>query len=171
MILLPGHLVAQPRSAEDLYIHGRGYLDRFTPDYESAEKWFRLAAERGLADAQFNLGLLYLEGKGVPQSEFEARNWFLRAAEQRHAPAQVNLAILYATAAIPDLVQAYMWLSLSLDPSPREKALFDIVYLKRGEATERRARKVRESVAGQMTPQERARATQLAEEWRARHSQ
>jgi TPR repeat protein len=38
----------------------------------SALGWYRKAAEAGHADAQFNLGALYLKGLGVAKSEAEA---------------------------------------------------------------------------------------------------
>ena len=36
-------------------------------DYAEANKWFRKAAEQGLADAQYNLGSAYCRGHGVKQ--------------------------------------------------------------------------------------------------------
>src|SRR6202035_927395 len=50
-------------------------------DYVGAAKEWRPLAEMGDPIAQFNLGLLYLDGHGVPQSSMEAANWFRRAAE------------------------------------------------------------------------------------------
>ena len=41
-------------------------------DYEAT----RLAAEQGDADAQFNLGVMYGNGRGVPQDDAEADRWF-----------------------------------------------------------------------------------------------
>jgi TPR repeat protein len=35
-------------------------------DYAQAAIWYRKAAEQGSAEAQFNLGLLYDNGLGVP---------------------------------------------------------------------------------------------------------
>ena len=35
-------------------------------DYTEAVRWYRKAAEMGLAEAQFNLGGKYYEGQGVP---------------------------------------------------------------------------------------------------------
>jgi TPR repeat protein len=55
----------------------------------------RLAAERGDAKAQNNLGLLYDSGKGVPQDYAQAAVWFRRAADQGYSNAQFNLASLY----------------------------------------------------------------------------
>jgi TPR repeat protein len=56
----------------------------------------REKAEQGEADAQFNLGLLYANGEGVPQDYAEARTWYLKAAEQGDAKAQFNLGLLYS---------------------------------------------------------------------------
>ena len=36
-------------------------------DDAEAVKWYRLAAEQGTADAQYNLGVRYAKGRGVPQ--------------------------------------------------------------------------------------------------------
>ena len=47
---------------------------------EEAVTWFEAAAEQGDADSQFNLGLLYAEGKGMPKNLVRARMWFALAA-------------------------------------------------------------------------------------------
>ena len=43
-------------------------------------KWFTLAAEQGDAHAQFNLGLMYGKGTGVPQNYIRAHMWWNIAA-------------------------------------------------------------------------------------------
>lgn len=61
------------------YIKGRGVAR----NYAEAVKWFRKAAERGLVEAQYNLGLVYHhQGAGVTQNDVEAVKWFRKAAEQ-----------------------------------------------------------------------------------------
>ncbi|MDZ4816011.1 MAG: tetratricopeptide repeat protein, partial [Verrucomicrobiota bacterium] len=45
-----------------------------------AVKWYRKAAEQGNASAQFNLGLKYAKGEGVPKDEIEGLAWFILAA-------------------------------------------------------------------------------------------
>ena len=57
----------------------------------------KAAAEQGDADAQFNLGLMYDAGEGVPQNYTEAARWFRMAAEQGFADAQLNLGYMYDT--------------------------------------------------------------------------
>jgi TPR repeat protein len=38
-------------------------------------KWYRLAADQGDADAQYNLGVCYAKGEGVPQDKVLAYMW------------------------------------------------------------------------------------------------
>lgn len=66
-------------------------------DPELAAGWFFRAAEQGYADAQFNLGLLYINGEGVPQDIPHAVELFQKAAEQGHVDAQNNLGAMYFT--------------------------------------------------------------------------
>jgi hypothetical protein len=49
-----------------------------------AFRWSRIAANQVNANAQFNLGLRYVEGQGVDQNdkEEEAMRWYLMAADQ-----------------------------------------------------------------------------------------
>ena len=62
-----------------------------TQDYAEAARWFRKAADQGLAEAQFNLGIMYDGGQGVAQDYAEAVRWFRKAADQSLAAAQFNL--------------------------------------------------------------------------------
>ena len=50
--------------------------------HKEASKWFRLAAEQGDADAQFNMGLVYAKGQGTPQDYVLAHMWFSLAGSQ-----------------------------------------------------------------------------------------
>ena len=56
-----------------------------------------MAAEQGHAGAQYNLGLRYATGRGVPEDDAEAVRWYRMAAEQGHAGAQYALGFMYAT--------------------------------------------------------------------------
>jgi uncharacterized protein len=58
-------------------------------------KWVRKAAEQGHATAQYNLGLMYDTGYGVPKDLVEAVNWYRKAAEQGDAEAQYKLGVLF----------------------------------------------------------------------------
>ena len=52
---------------------------------------YRVKAETGEKDNQFQLGLAYLNGDGVPQSDEYAYIWFLKAAEQGYAIAEYSV--------------------------------------------------------------------------------
>jgi len=67
-------------------------------DDSEAIRWFRRAADLGLAEAQFNLGFMYAAGRGTERNMSEAARWYSLAAEQDLAAAQFNLGTLYATA-------------------------------------------------------------------------
>ena len=64
-------------------------------DYTQAARLFRPLAEQGIASAQFNLGMMYARGQGVPQDYQAALKWYRRAAEQGNASAQNNLGLMY----------------------------------------------------------------------------
>jgi len=57
---------------------------------EAAEK-LQKAAEQGNADAQYELGLLYLFGKGVPKDREKTAECFRKAAAQGHAEAAIEV--------------------------------------------------------------------------------
>jgi len=84
-------------------------------DYVEAARLYRLAAERGDANAQNNLGVLYLVGRGVPQDNTEAASWFRRAAEQGLAEAQYNIGSMHVTGegAVQDNSEAVRWWRLA----------------------------------------------------------
>mgnify|MGYP001960971729 CR=1 FL=1 len=74
-------------------------------------KWFRFAAEQGNARAQYNLGVMYEKGKGVPQNHNTAVKWYRLSAEQGDVFAQHNLGVGYykGTGVKQDYVYAHMW--------------------------------------------------------------
>jgi TPR repeat protein len=54
------------------------------------------SAKQGNVDAQFNLGAMYEDGKGVSQDYKTAVKWYTLAAQQGHADAQFNLGWIYS---------------------------------------------------------------------------
>ncbi|MEA3016885.1 MAG: uncharacterized protein QOI38_1607 [Sphingomonadales bacterium] len=62
-------------------------------NYEAAIREWRPLAERGDADAQFNMGQAYRLGRGVSADPRTSNMWFERAARQGHAQAEANLAL------------------------------------------------------------------------------
>ena len=83
-------------------------------DYAAAAKEWRPLAEKGDAPSQFNLGLMYVDGLGVPQDYNQALSWFERSAQQDYAKAQLNLGAMYASGKgiKRDYIQAYKWLNV-----------------------------------------------------------
>ena len=63
-------------------------------DWAAALREFRPLAEKGEADAQSTLGLMYSKGQGVAQNYAEALKWYRRAADQGLALAQFNLGVM-----------------------------------------------------------------------------
>lgn len=63
-------------------------------DYSGAVAIWRPLAERGDADAEFNLGQAYRLGRGVPTNLAAAKTWFERAANQGHVDAETTLGLL-----------------------------------------------------------------------------
>lgn len=96
----------EDRRADKAYLRG---------DYGTAVKDLQSLANAGEARAQYDLGVLYDKGQGVPQSDQEALQWYQRAAERGEPRAQYNLGLMYlkGQGVQPNLVQAYYWVSLS----------------------------------------------------------
>lgn len=64
-------------------------------DYAGAAQAWRVGAKGGDARAQFGLGVLCLEGKGVEKDPARAAAWFEAAAERGYRLAQFNLGNAY----------------------------------------------------------------------------
>ena len=143
LLLVPALGWADFRAGLDAYDRG---------DYETALAEFRPLAEQGYASAQYNLGVMYDNGLGVPQDYREAAKWYRFAAEQGKVKAQSNLASMYhfGQGVLKDDVLAHMWADLAASQGG-------------GDAV-----KIRDAVATSMTPQQIAVAQRLAREWKAK---
>lgn len=60
-----------------------------------AFKWFQLSALQGNKAAQFNLGMMYDNGRGVRQDYAKAVNWYRKAIDQGSVTAKYRLAYHY----------------------------------------------------------------------------
>ena len=120
-------------------------------DYETALPELRAAADGGHARAQYMLGSMYNEGKGVAPDRAAAAEWWHKAAAQNHAQAQFSLGVLYSSGkgAAKDNVAAHMWFSLAAEQGKRN------------------AKRLLKVIVTQMTPEQIAEAAQMAEDWRA----
>jgi len=126
-------------------------------DYATALRLLRPLAAQGDAAAQYNLGLMYDEGRGVTRDDAQAVNWYRKAADQGDANAQNNLGFMYAEGrgVAQDYVLAYMWINLAAARMPPG-----------GENTRENAVKARDGIAAKMTPEQIAEAQRLAREWK-----
>jgi TPR repeat protein len=123
-------------------------------DYAEAFKWYKQSGDKGLADAQLWLGVMYEAGQGIPQNYSEAAKWYRKSADQGDPDAQWSLSIMYdkGWGVVQDYVAAHMWANLSAS--------------KASEIVRKESVKLRDQLASKMTPQQIAEAQRLAREWK-----
>ncbi|MFZ1545569.1 MAG: tetratricopeptide repeat protein [Candidatus Nitrotoga sp.] len=80
-------------------------------DIRKAAEWYEKAAIQGHAKAQTGLGLLYVNGNGLPQDYVKGVDWLQKAAAQGDPEAQLHLGWLYRDGkGIPkDPAKALVW--------------------------------------------------------------
>ncbi len=105
-------LVALPATAQN---YQNGVAAARLGDYTTALREWQPLAAKGYANAQYKLGFMYEEGRGVPLNSITAAKWYRKAAEQGHAVAQRSLGMKYkyGIGVQQDYVFAHMWFSLS----------------------------------------------------------
>ena len=83
-------------------------------NFTTARDYLTPAAENGNPDAQYILGLIYLNGLNGAVNPYDAEKWLEAAANQGHTPAQIQLAYLYKDARMPiyNPSQAYYWFAV-----------------------------------------------------------
>ena len=111
-IFRPADIVAQ------LYL-GRRYAKGtgVDKDEKEAAHWFRLAADKGNAEAQRNLAFAIFHGRGVPRNDAEGIRRLRLAADGADAPAQRQLGYHFAIGhGVPaDEKEAVRWFRLAAD--------------------------------------------------------
>jgi uncharacterized protein len=85
LILGAGSALADVKAGVDRWMGG---------DFKGAVSEWRPLAEKGDADAQFNLAQAYKMGRGVPVDLAQAQAWYQKAAAKGHQQAQVNVGLL-----------------------------------------------------------------------------
>jgi len=93
----------------------------------------KVRADQGHSSAQYNLGLMYAEGKGITQNYKEAVKWYRKSAEQGHSTAQASLGWLYYTGkGVPrDYKEAFQWCKKSSDQGDADaQSILGIMYAK-----------------------------------------
>ncbi len=159
--------------------------------YGIALREWRPLAEQGNAKAQYNLGVMYRNGHGVPQDDAEAMGWWRKAAEQGNAGAQNNLGVMYGKGlGVPqDYAEAVGWYRKAAEQGyataqhklgvmygkgldvPQDEAQA-YMWFKLASSTfppgedRDRAVKNRDIAAERMTPAQISEAQKLAREWK-----
>ena len=80
-------------------------------DYVTAMKLYQSAAAGGIPYAMFNIGVMYLDGKGVDRSYINAMKWYKQAAEKGYAQAQFAMGTMYeqSQGVKKDVAEAVKW--------------------------------------------------------------
>jgi uncharacterized protein len=78
-----------PNATRFQYQLGRAYEKNIK--YGEAVSWYRKAAEKGSPAAQYSLGVMYANGRGVPRDDAQAIAWYRKAAEQGLDAARAEL--------------------------------------------------------------------------------
>lgn len=71
----------------------------------------KMQAERGAAESQAILGVLYTKGIGVAKNNIEALKWYNKAADQGNTSAQLIVGVRYAEGigVVQDYEEALRW--------------------------------------------------------------
>ncbi len=93
-------------------------------DYAKAAYWYRLAADQGHPEAQFELAELYSQGRGVPRDQTESFKLTKAAASQGFTRAATALGWLYANGrgVEKDEKQAFFWYTDRRAPRRQDRA-------------------------------------------------
>jgi TPR repeat protein len=89
--LAPSH---PPHPRAPAHAHARTHTHMRRTDAKALE-FFKAAAERGNAEAQFNLGAMYIGGMGVRKAHEKALHYFTLSAHQGHTLALYNLGQMH----------------------------------------------------------------------------
>src|SRR5262245_16842341 len=145
----------------------------------------RPMAEQGYPAAQYNLGVYYANGQGVPQDYVEAVKWFRLAAAQGEPHAQYALGAVFANGqGVPqDYIEAAKWYRLAADQGysaaqyalglmyangeglPRDYVRAHM-WLNLSAMKETKNANLRDFFAERMSPEQIAEAEKLAREWK-----
>jgi len=155
-------------------------------DYAIAAQEWQPLAEQGDANAQYNLGILYHKGRGIPQDDVQARKWYGKAAAQGLAKAQFSLGTLYfnGEGGPKDYQEALRWFHRASDQGealaqtkiaimyddgegvPKDKVQAYKWFSLAAMNGDKPAPMLRSLLAKEMTPEQIAEAEKLAKEWK-----
>ena len=118
-LILLLQIIASPIATQDF---NKGLAAAQAGDFATALKEWMPLAEDGDSAAQYNLGVMYDNGDGIPQDYKEAVKWYTLAAEQGYAKAQYNLGFMYKNGqGVPqDYKEAIKWFTLAVQQGHAE---------------------------------------------------
>ena len=118
----------------------------------------RTLAEQGDAEAQFVLGSMYRDGRGVEKNLSETIKWWGKAAELGNVDAQFALGNMYSGGfgIEKDYVRSYMWFDITA--AQTESAWLGPI-----------ARSNRDALVDRMTAAEISKAKRMSADWMAKH--
>ncbi len=157
-------------------------------DFPTAFQLFRQLSDQGHADAQYNIGVMYRKGLGVPRNDAEAAKWYRKAADQGDASAQYNIGVMYAKGlgVTRDDAEAAKWYRKAADQAdasaqynlgimyanglgvPQDDAEAHKWFNLSAAQGNETGRKYREIIAKKMTPAQIAEAQKLVREWKSK---
>jgi uncharacterized protein len=157
-------------------------------DYGAVIQILRPLAEQGDARAQVKLGLMYADGRGVPQDYVEAQSWYMKAAANDDPQAEFNLGVLHARGrGVPkDYAEAGKWFQKAADHGDaaaqfnlgvmyahglgvsQDYVLARMWFGLSAAQGEEGAAEARDEAAAKMAPAEIAAAERLAREWKSK---
>ena len=146
----------------------------------------RQAAELGDAKAQYSLGGMYADGKGVAEDDAAAVKWFQKAAYQGDVMAQFSLGVMYADGegVVEDYTEAVKWFSKAAEQGyAKAQVNLAVMYSAAGDYVtsykwlniaaaqgNERAKKGRGIIYKDMTKEQINEAQKLSREWLANYS-
>ena len=135
----------------ELYELGYGGVDK---DLIEAVKWYRLSADQGDAEGQYQLAFAYMTGQGVKQDSAKSKRLHRLAAMQGLWEAHHMLGWLYQRGKpgyLQDNLMAHMWFNIASATATED-------------APQRMSAKERATVAEKMTPADISKAQAMARE-------
>jgi len=115
---------AKHGNAQAQYDLGRAHWQN--AEYQLAFPWLKAAAAQTHAEAEYLLGMAYLNGRGTLQNYRAALEYFTKSAQQSHLEAEYQLGLLYrdGLATPPNKEAAYLWLNIAASRGHEDALLY-----------------------------------------------
>lgn len=116
---------ARAEDSEDAdYLLGEELLAK--GEYLDALKAYGRSAKNGNSEAQYRIGMIFLEGEGLNANPQDAAYWFRKAAQNGHAPSQfaIGECFMNGTGVQQDTRMAAEWFWRAAEQGHPEAALY-----------------------------------------------